>query len=196
MSGFLRISSAAGVSRWKKACIQALNNPWGLLVPFGAGAPVNKLENPMSTHTRHGLIDHEGDIERLKSQNADQLASLESDFKKASTEFLERIAATHMDAADTQRLKSLLELNDYTGFQLKLRNITMPERSGSVIRCAYWALNDAMSFFADALGTTWRYMDLADRVRYLGFAEDGLKGYRFLMFNLDTEPSEILVSLA
>jgi len=180
--------SAADDSRWKKACIQALINPLGILVPLGSGVPSRNLENPMTTNNRHETRDLAADIEQLQAQNPDLIAALEMDLKKASTEFLERIAARHMDVADTQKLQSLLDQNDLTGFQLKLRNSTKPERGGSVIRCAYWALNDALSFFVDAISTTWRYVDLTDRVRYLGFTEAGLKGYRYLMSNLDAEP--------
>lgn len=129
--------------------------------------------------------------EYFAKENAERIAQLSESLLNAASLFMDKLGQQHLPAKVTEALWRYHGEKDLASFQILLRQHPISD-CGPVSRFAYWELNDGLSALIDALGCHWRYETMVRRSASLGFVDQALACFAFLISNLESDPSTVL----
>lgn len=129
--------------------------------------------------------------EYFAKENAERIAQLSESLLNAASIFMDKVGKHHLPEKVTEALMRFHDDKNLGGFQILLRQHPISE-CGRIAGFTYWELNDGIASLTDALGSHWKYLTTDGRIASLGFVDQALAGFAFLISNLESDPSTVL----
>jgi hypothetical protein len=166
-------------------------NPWG---PNPSGGEVSlKLEILMNSCLNYQPSPELVDQARMFSENyAERIASLSERNFQAASRFMEHVGQKFLPPKVVSILNESIHAADAWRFEKTLRSNRLGAGANLVYRAAYWELDTAFSFLRESVGVQYRCMSYASREQYLGFVDQSIAAFEFLMDRLNDDPSTVI----